>query len=353
MLALLGIFVPRLQRKEHAAYNILIWLSVPLLVANILLSRSGSIFREDRYLLFLAPFVLWSIARGAVVLGQRWRRVGWSSGLLALLILTMGLPRLWTPAMHRENWRAATEYIMDYQHKSYTLPSAIVAHVDYTHQPIKWYLQPHFTHEELPLFFPYGGQLTPDQIETVIAPPLQGIVKYGAATLWLAQSHLEGVDDDRLVEGWLNQNFPLVTELYPAGIKLSGYALQSRFDTLPVLDDSIANYPATELVPGLTLAACEIVNPRLSAQDEQMHPPSGWVHVRLWWQATGPIADDYIASVQMIGVEGIWGDRLYRSNEALRRWLTPDNIYPVIVGVRDSRDRAVGASVECGRVAIY
>ncbi|MEZ4612596.1 MAG: hypothetical protein R2838_20520 [Caldilineaceae bacterium] len=35
-----------------------------------------------------------------------------------------------------------------------------------------------------------------------------------------------------------------------------------------------------------------------------------------------PLDDDYIAMVQMVGPEGVWGDRLYRENEALRRWPT-------------------------------
>jgi len=111
-----------------------------------------------------------------------------------------------------------------------------------------------------------------------------------------------------------------------------------------------------ELAPGLTLAACEILTPVVSAQDEAMHPPSGWVHVRLWWRADGEIDDDYIATVQMVGPEGVWGDRLYRENEALRRspttsWetgevvrdeidvnlnpVTPPGEYPIVVGVMD------------------
>ena len=39
----------------------------------------------------------------------------------------------------------------------------------------------------------------------------------------------------------------------------------------------------------------------LRARDDVMHPPSGWVHVRLWWRADDPIGDDYIATAQMIG----------------------------------------------------
>ena len=42
---------------------------MPLLVGNLLLARNDSIFAEDRYFLFLGPFVLWAIARGAMGIG--------------------------------------------------------------------------------------------------------------------------------------------------------------------------------------------------------------------------------------------------------------------------------------------
>jgi hypothetical protein len=104
-----------------------------------------------------------------------------------------------------------------------------------------------------------------------------------------------------------------------------------------------------------------------------MHPPSGWVHVRLWWQAGGAIADDYIATVRMVGPEGVWGERLYRDNETLRRWptstwehrdfmrdevdvnlnpLTPEGTYPIVVGLMDSAGQETGQTVECGRVRV-
>ena len=65
----------------------------------------------------------------------------------------------------------------------------------------------------------------------------------------------------------------------------------------------------------LRLLACEITTPVIAATDERMHPPSGWVHVRLWWQATGAIDQAYMPGVQMVGPQGVWGDRLYRDNE--------------------------------------
>jgi hypothetical protein len=141
---------------------------------------------------------------------------------------------------------------------------------------------------------------------------------------------------------------------------------------LPELGAS-ALYPNVELAQGLLLAACEITTPEVAARDERMHPPSGWVHVRLWWQAKGPIDSDYIATVRMVGPEGVWGDRLFRENETLRRWptsswqgadfwrdevdvnlnpLTPAGTYPIVVGVMDAEGQETGQTVECGRVTI-
>jgi hypothetical protein len=247
-----------------------------------------------------------------------------------------------------------------------------VAHVDYTRTPLNWYLRKRLTREQFPVYFPFGGQLSPETADQLVAPPLRGIEGTGVATLWLTQSHLDGIDDARVVEAWLSTAYPLITEQYPTGIKLSGYAVQHRFAELPELTPA-AVLPQAELAPGLTLAACEILTPEVLARDERMHPPSGWVHVRLWWQASGPIASDYIATVRMVGPEGVWGERLYRDNETLRRWptstwdhldymrdevdvnlnpVTPRGTYPIVVGLMDAAGSETGQTFECGSVRI-
>ncbi len=381
VLALLGLSLayPRERRDARLTalgvdqWWLILWLGAPWLIANILLARSGSIFSQDRYLLFMAPFFLWAVARGIAALASRATTALWALGPAALLTLALALPVLWTPATARENWRAAAAYILDYQQASQNLPAAVVTHVDYTHAPLEWYLRQEATFDDLPVFFPFGGTLDPDETETVIAPPLLGIVEFGAHTLWLTQSHLEGVDDNRLVEQWLAQRFPLITEQYPAGIKLSGYMLRYRYDDLPVLGPHAAR-PAAELAPGVTLAACEITTQPARAEDADMHPPSGWVHVRLWWHTDQPPAHDYVTTAQVIGPEGVWGDRLFRENETKAFWpssqwvpgeyvreeidinlnpVTPPGIYPVYIGLTAPDGSDVSAPVMCAEVEIY
>ena len=303
-----------------------IWIGIPLLVANFLLGRSRSIFTEDRYLLFIAPFVLWSMARGVVALAERSTIAAIGAGLAVVLSLGSALPIMWQPSRLRENWRAASDYIVAYQQATPGLPAAVVTHIDYTHYALEWYLRQQASFEEIPTFFPFGDTLSEDEVAQVIAPPLNGIVDFGSATLWLTQSHLDGVDDQRLVESWLNQNFPIVTEQYPNGVKLSGHSLQSNFAALPPLAPN-AIYPNAALVPGLHLVACEVITPRVAAHDQTMHPPSGWVHVRSWWQRSQPLVDDYTASAQVVGPAGIWGEHLIRGNELMRR--SPTSTWPI------------------------
>lgn len=385
LLALLGLLMPRHtptpdEQTDDAAGAwqtgnplwLWLWFGVPLLVANLLLTRNRSIFNEDRYLLFLAPFGLWAIARGIGTLSRIRRMVALEAAALAVLAIAVALPALWLPANLREDWRAAARYIQQYEQAAPGLPGAVVTHVDYTHQALGWYLRTQ-AQTDIPIFHPFGEALTTDDVETRVAPPLLGLTDFGAATVWLTQSHLEGVDDQRLVEGWLTARYPLVTEQYPTGIKLTGYMLRARFAAVPTLSPN-AVVPNTELAPGLRLAACEVITPVVAARDEFMHPPSGWVHVRLWWQPTASLGDDYVATAQVIGPEGVWGDRLHRPTEALRlhptsTWttgdfyrdeldinlnpLTPPNTYPVVIGVMDGQGNPTGDTVvECGRVQI-
>jgi hypothetical protein len=111
------------------------------------------------------------------------------------------------------------------------------------------------------------------------------------------------------------------------------------------------------MVPGLRLRACEITTPVVSAVETRLHPPSGWVHVRLWWEATAPLAGDLRPTVRVQAESGIWGEQLDRPNQILDRFplaelspgtflrheadinlnpLTPPGTYPVLVGLGDN-----------------
>ena len=304
---------------------LLLWLGLPLLIGNLLLASNATIFREDRYFLYLAPFALWAIARGVVILWRRVRPLGVLTGVAIVLIVASALPRLWSPAVLREDWRAAARYIAAQQQASPALQSTVITHIGYTHPALEWYLRQAFDFDALPLYHPWEGPLPAEmsdaQIEAEIAPPLLGLISVlDAESVWLVQRLYPGEDDGRLVEGWLDENFPLLTEQYPAGLKLTGYALQSQFDALPALPPS-ARQVDEALAPGLALAACEITTPTVRAVAPRLER-AGWVHVRLWWRATGELAENFDARVLVIDGEGEeWGGSV-RPDEAMAHFPT-------------------------------
>lgn len=378
-LLLAGLLLPRSRavhnaESPHARLFIALWLLIPLLIGGVMLATTASVFGEDRYFLFLAPFALWAIARGAIALTEiahpATRALGWLGASTLAIALFAALFPLWTPTHARENWRAAITEITTSHAALPSLRTAVISHIDYTHLPAEWYLRQQYTFDELPLYFPFGGALTPDQIDTVIAPPLAGVEQAGFDTLWLLQSHLEGMDDARLVETWLAERYPLITEQFPAGIRQTAYAIRSVFEGLPT---GVERDIDVQIAPEIRLAACEIITPTLSARDQFLHPPSGRAHVRLWWQADAVPAQNYRAQVRVVNDAGVWGEIIDRPGDTLAifptsTWSpdafvrhevdvnlnpqTPPGDFTVTVTLLDARGEPTYAPVACGSLTI-
>jgi len=316
-LVLAGLLLPSGNRRD-ARPLLWLWIGAPLLIGSALLTTNAAIFREDRYFLFLAPFVLWAAAQGIGAIA-RWRpSAGALSGLAALAILAASLPVLWTPPLFRENWRAAADYISAYQRHSPHAATAALVHPYFLFPALDWYLRQQPATAEMPVYGNFNAPLTAEQAETLIADHLQDLAAANNAdTLWLVQSHLAGVDDHRLVQSWLDGRFALVTEQYPAGVELRGYAVRHRYSALPALSDT-ALYPDAQVFPGVELAACEIVTPVVAARDVLYHPPSGWVHMRLWLRKYEEVSEaPALFALVQAGDGQIWGRSLHRAGDVL------------------------------------
>ena len=96
----------------------------------------------------------------------------------------------------------------------------------------------------------------------------------------------------------------------------------------------------------------------MPATDDLFHPPSGWVHVTLYWTAESAPAQNYAPFVHLVDDMGqVWGASLERSNDAFSfhpptRWepgqlvrsdfdvnlnpLAPPGYYTLVVGLRDA-----------------
>lgn len=340
---------------------LLAWLAVPLVLGNLLLARDGTVFAETRYFIFLAPAVAITWAHGVDWLWGRRRAAGAAVALTLLGMTLLALPYLWhsDPAYRREDWRTAAAYLNQYAGPA----DQVVVHADYARLPFdRYYSGP------APISTPFGTPLSgEDQVESGLNE-----LTAQADTLWLVLSHQEGIDPANLVRAWLGGRFPLVTEQFPAGIAVRGYATHYRLADLP---PSATMVEAPPLAGGhLRLAGCRLDAGPVPATDEASHPPSGWTHVTLYWQALAPPPVDYQAVVQLVDSQGqVWGASLERPDSTLEvfpmtRWSVdeivrddydvnlnpqvPAGEYQVTVQLREPDGVTVAPAVSCGTVTV-
>lgn len=352
----------QLIRMNHPRLLVSLLLLTPFLIANLLLLRNYLAFFGERYFIVMTPWLLMLAAVGADRMGQ-WasqrisesmsQRVGrkvWRLSPFAIhhspfIILVAGsllpIPGQWSFAAAKEAWRQSAAYLAERAAPN----DAILIHPDWVRYPFQFYFDgPGQTYAAF-------STVTP---ETPLDGPLQGVIN-NHPVIWLIQSHLDGPDPNRLVEGWFAARYPLVTELYPPGISLKGYAPGYQLDTLP----PEASPAAIQFKNGLQLVGFQ-ADSVVSAADDLFHPPSGWAHLTLYWQASRPIAEDVTPVVNMVGPAGIWGASLERATDALKlyptsRWnvggpiirhdvdvnlnpLTPPGEYQLVIGLADQAE---------------
>jgi hypothetical protein len=164
-----------------------------------------------------------------------------------------------------------------------------------------------------------------------VARTLEGLAEYD--TVWLVQSHIELADPGRSVEGWLADSFPLVTEQYPPGIEVKGYAANYRLRRIP----STARMVDAVYEGSIRLLAYELDDGPYSATDDTFHPPSGWIHVTLYWEAIQAPPRDYVAVVRLVDdAHQVWGGSLERPDNTMRFY--PSGLWEEGEIVRDDYD---------------
>jgi len=333
-----------------------LYLWVPLLVGGVMLAQDDTIFAEPRYYAFLVPALCLLWGRGIDALLARSSVLGVSALALLVALAIAGISHLWLPQNLREDWRAAAHSV-----EAYAGPNdAVVVHVDYVHIAFERYFD-----GPQPVFFPFTDRLSGMHS---VEPPLLGLLPFD--TVWLVQSHTEQFDPDHLVERWLADRFPLATELYPSGVAVKGFITHYRLPELPPHVPRIDGRFDTEI----KLVGCAVHDTRVAATDERSHPPSGWVHVALYWQAEGRPPGDYLATARMVdGAGQVWGEGLYRERDTLQVWptsrwaagdiehqevdinlnpITPPGDYRIVIGLVDPEGQPLGSEVICGDVKV-
>ncbi|MCK6627109.1 MAG: glycosyltransferase family 39 protein [Anaerolineae bacterium] len=311
-------------------------LASPFVIASLLLLRNHLAFFGERYFIVMVPWLLLLAAVGAERISEwangqmgKWRIKNscstlhlylrssifyplpsilyLPSSILLLLLTFLPLPGQWTIPAAKEAWRQSVAYLAEHAAADH----GILIHPDWVRYPFQYYFRgPGQTYAAF-------SNVSP---ATALDGPLQGVVGTHPV-IWLIQSHLDGPDPQRLVEQWFAARYPLVTELYPPGISLKGFAPGYQLDSLP----PEVTPAAIEFSNGLKLAGYQ-ADAVVTATDDLFHPPSGWVHVTLYWTAARPITQNVTPGVNLVGPEGVWGASLDRTSDALKlfppsRWV--------------------------------
>ncbi len=355
-LALIGLGLPRRaggqsrdgSRLPHPRLLAgLLWL-LPIVIATLLMTRNKLAFFGERYFIVVVPWMLLLMARGAVQLGD------WIKGrhrpvrslapvlyLLPIVLTVVPLPGQWSPPARKEAWRETVAYLAKNAHPQ----DAVLIHPDWTRYPLQYYFRgPGQT---------YAIFSSVDDT-TNLDPPLEAISQ-NHPVVWLVESHTELADPDHLVDNWFANRYPLVTELYPPGlVAVRAYAPGYISDSLP----DFAEPTSFSFRDGIQLIGYTVSDDQVNPTDDLFHPPSGWVHVILFWRlATDEGVENGAPYLHMVDSAGqIWGASLERANDAFdfyppTRWrsgdvvrtdydvnlnpMTPSGKYLLVAGVRD------------------
>jgi hypothetical protein len=371
--ALVGLLTPRPWTITRAGYGppqpshpmllVALLFFTPPAMATILLFRNQVAFFGERYFIVSLPWLLIAVAAGAGNLATRLRAIAATADhrswltryllpvtcylllatcyLLPIAFTALPLPGQWSPPARKEAWRETASFLGIHARPE----DAVLIHPDWTRFPLQYYFR------------------GPGQTYAVFGSVSDGTDLDGPLTsisdahpvVWMVESHTGLADPKHRASAWLAARYPAVTELYPPGLAaVRAYAPGYLPDRLP---DAAA--PINAPFEGeLRLVGYALPQTRVRATDDLFHPPSGWVHVTLFWIAESAPTQNYAPFVHLVDDMGqVWGVSLERSNDAFgfyppTGWepgqlvrsdydvnlnpLTSPGRYTLVVGLRDA-----------------
>ncbi|MFC1959203.1 glycosyltransferase family 39 protein [Chloroflexota bacterium] len=219
---------------------------------------------QTKYYSFIAPLFLLAVGVGISALPTRsWRLTALS------MVVGFSLIGLWWQLQPTawDDFPSAAEFIAT-QGDSADL---VIVMSSYGAPPFRY----HFTGES-DVIDPWHGISADMPLDDLLS-----FVTQGYDTTWLVFYQADVFDPAGLLDGWFRARYPLRAEVFPNRATVRGYDMQPVTDILPPaanpLDDSFNGQVA--------LRGYELATPALSRQDRYLHPPSGWLHVTLYWEA--------------------------------------------------------------------
>ncbi len=280
----------RLPRGFARAF-VLLFLFVTLAVIAVLSVRQ-SVF-EPKTITFYGAAVALGVGAGWARLWQWHKPVASAAGLALFAALIYGLSFVWRPGFQKEDWRHAAAYVAAHAGPH----DAVVVHLEYYRVPFSYYFRGR-------ALTPFGSHVnSTDEVGRGFAPLL------GSDNIWLVQSGEFLTDPDKLVQNWLALRYGLGTEQFPQSIAVRQYVVQPAAASLP----AAARPLSIEFDSGLQLVGSQLDAQQLSASEQWLHPPSNYLHVRLYWSSTRALLAEPVVQVMLEDEPGNqWGALLQR-----------------------------------------
>ncbi len=302
-----------------------------------------------KYLSASFPFFVMSAALAVDFIYERWRWLAkvFFVGIITFLILA-NIRIISDPVYQRTDWKLVSEYLNQMAQPG----DAVVGFADYIHRAINRYY-----HGPLPV---YRFRANPYDPEEYYRDWLQD--KNDHHAFWLVLHQDQAMAPGHILREVASSLYPLITEVYPnkGQVAIIGYSLKWQSDSLPE-ESNILDAPFEN---GLTLAGCSIDDDVISPKDEELHPPSSWIHVITFWQKDINYSPSiFVPYVHLIDENGgIWGGELQRSPTVFdfdppQNWeagtiveahydvnlnpVTPPGQYHLVVGLTDGNGQTI------------
>lgn len=321
-------------RDWTSSYAWTLWLLTSFgLIVYVIVSVQFFTTKPFSFAIIPLSFIL-----STAILGKN-GKVNWFHGVFIgaiFLFMFAGQLEMRQPVKQQENFRAAAEFV----ERQKTDDDTVVIHLN-------WYQMIFGHYFEQPFETPLSNNV---QSEEEIA---EGLAPYfDSDVLWLVQAGTDAPgnglpnylgDQRRIVQNWLGERFPLVTEVFPAGVDVKAYALQYQFSDLPRSAAPLrVSYPNSVNLEGYRLAQESFLT-----ADQYLHPPSTWIPVTLYWSVESPLTAGFMPTVMLEDEQGnVWGGIIEREND-LRRFYPPQSWQPGEI-VRWDFDIVVNPEIPAG-----
>jgi len=353
LLGLLGVIVVLgVWRGRREGAMLALWFLLVLAITIFVTLRID--FFQTKVFVFSAVPLALLIALVCLGKSRTLNRRGAIPALVMLSLTLYGLSFQWRAGNQREDFRNAARFVQ----AQATANDIVVMH-------LAWYRFVFGHYYPAPFVHPFANNVdSTTPIEQVLRPYLDSevlwLVQAGAA--WGLQE--SGGDPGGVVQRWLAEHYPIVTEVSPSGVDVRGYATLYRFPSLP---DSAT--PLRIVYPnGLILTGYRLAQRDLPSRDLWLHPPSTWVPITLYWSVIQPLGADIRISILLEDEQGnVWGGELSREKDVrafyppldwqpteIVRWdfdvnvnpQTPPGEYKVVVRVYETESGVILAHTE-------